>query len=310
MSKRLMIGLVVAGLLLAAPLADVNAQDADAEAMLAVVDRYVHDIWGGWQFDIAEELIADDFVVHVWTAASDMDWDTYFTNIIEPTPTMQDFSLEYRVMFVDDDYVVAIGSWGGPAHEDMGDLPVVDNVIAVNGLDVYRFEDGKIAELWVTYDTMGYMQQWGYVSTEDAVQPNIPWDIALGETDTTLEENKALVAQMVQELTDHDMPAYFGHFTEDGVVHDLDGDMTRAEAEEMMIGVQTAWPDHHVEDVMYFVAGDLVVIMYNLVFQDDAVVFNGVNVDRIVEGQVAEEWWLYDVFTMEQLIAEAAEGDA
>jgi len=44
------------------------------------------------------------------------------------------------------------------------DNPVADfepngNLISVNGINLWRFEDGKIAEVWLLYDTMGEIEQ-------------------------------------------------------------------------------------------------------------------------------------------------------
>ncbi len=83
--------------------------------------------------------------------------------------------------------------------------------------------------------------------------------------------------------------------------------MTREEAKEMMIGIQSAWPDHHAADVQYFAAGDLTVIMFRLVFKENEVEIPGVNIDRFEDGQVAEEWWVYDSYSMSQLTAPPAE---
>jgi hypothetical protein len=262
-------------------------------------------LWSGWQFDLADELIADVFVAYVWPGFDGMDWDTYFTAIIEPTPTTQpDFRSDTKFMFVDGDYVVHGDYWGGRVNAD---LPVVDDDERSNGVEIYRIEDGKIAEVWLAYDTMSFMQQMGYAPAEGEVLQDVPWDIALGETSTTPEENKAIVAEMTQNVADHDMDAYFAHFTEDAVVHDQDADLTRDEAKEMMIGIQDAWPDHHAEDVSYYAAGDLTVIMFKLVFKENEVEFPGVNIDRFVDGQVAEEWWVYDSYTFAQLTAPSAE---
>jgi hypothetical protein len=153
------------------------------------------------------------------------------------------------------------------------------------------------------------MQQVGAVPTEGEVPQDVPWDIALGETSTTPEENKAIVAEMTQNVADHDMDAYFAHFTEDAVVHDQGADLTRDEAKDMMIGIQDAWPDHHAEDVSYYAAGDLTVIMFKLVFKENEVEFPAVNIDRFEDGQVAEEWWVYDSYTFTQLLEPPAEAE-
>jgi predicted ester cyclase len=42
-------------------------------------------------------------------------------------------------------------------------IPATENRIVVKGIEVFRIGDGKIAELWVSMDNLGMMQQLGVI---------------------------------------------------------------------------------------------------------------------------------------------------
>ena len=300
MSKRIFLGVVIAALLVAALPVNVGAQDDDRAAKLTLVERFTQELWTGWQYDIADDIVADNFVVHFWGVPA-MDWETYLESTVMPASTVfPDWSITSHFTLADGDYAVIDDNWGGTFTSELFGLPPTGNEVRVNGVDVYRFENGKIAELWILYDTLSYMQQLGAVPVEGVVVPDDPWDVALGATSSTPEEHQALLTEVFQNVADHDLDAAYAHYTEDAVVHDQDGDMTWEEAKDLMTTIQSAWPDHHAEDVLILADGDLAVTMFTLVFAEDEVMFGGMNMYRFEGSQIAEEWWLYDAFTLMQ----------
>jgi predicted ester cyclase len=44
-------------------------------------------------------------------------------------------------------------------------IPPTGNQIAVEAMEIYRLEDGRIAEQWVVMDGLGMMQQLGVIPT-------------------------------------------------------------------------------------------------------------------------------------------------
>jgi predicted ester cyclase len=44
-------------------------------------------------------------------------------------------------------------------------IPPTGNAVRVDAISIHRMEDGKIAETWEVWDTLGFLQQLGVVPT-------------------------------------------------------------------------------------------------------------------------------------------------
>ena len=50
-------------------------------------------------------------------------------------------------------------------HEgDFGGLPATGKHVQMNGMEIFRLEDGLIVERWSNSDTLGLLQQLGVIS--------------------------------------------------------------------------------------------------------------------------------------------------
>ena len=56
----------------------------------------------------------------------------------------------------------------GTHNSELNGIPATGNAVEVAALTVHRMEDGKIAESWTVWDTLGLMQQIGAVPTQAA----------------------------------------------------------------------------------------------------------------------------------------------
>jgi predicted ester cyclase len=54
-------------------------------------------------------------------------------------------------------------NYGGTREGEMGGIPPTGKHVSISGMSVARFEGGKIAEMWSTWDTLGYLQQLGLI---------------------------------------------------------------------------------------------------------------------------------------------------
>ena len=55
----------------------------------------------------------------------------------------------------------ASGTHGGP----LGDIPATGKPITITGINIIRFEDGKMVEEWENFDELAMLQQIGVVPT-------------------------------------------------------------------------------------------------------------------------------------------------
>ena len=128
----------------------------------ALVRRFFEEFCNGRRAEVAEEIVAADYVSHgpqappahgpeevkarvgLYQVAVDGHWDV-------------------QELFSAGDRVVArwVGS-GTHVGELMG-IPATGKPIAVEALSVFRIADGKIAEEWTVWDALGLLQQVGAV---------------------------------------------------------------------------------------------------------------------------------------------------
>lgn len=309
MLNRCRFVLIVAVLLLMVLPMSLFAQDTetdagmDRDAMIAVWERFDKELWQGWNYDIVDEVLADDFTMYSWGYPPQNREDYVQYWIMGSNSWAPAYTMEHHILLVDGDYLVVDDNWGGIFENEFNGQPPTGEMVRVNGVEIFHFADDKITEAWVLYDATPFMLQMGFMPTEDEVLPDVAWDIALGETSTSPEENKVMVAGLVEKINAHDVPGFFAGFADDAVIHDMDADLTVDEAVDMMLDIQTNFPDHQATDITYFAEGDLVVYMFTLTFIEDQVVIGGLNVDRIEDGKIVEEWWLYDAFGMSQQMA-------
>jgi len=66
-------------------------------------------------------------------------------------------------IFSVDDKVVARWTGTGTHVADMNGIPPTGRSISVDAISIHRMADGKIAETWEVWDTLGFLQQLGVV---------------------------------------------------------------------------------------------------------------------------------------------------
>ncbi|WP_458190279.1 ester cyclase [Haladaptatus sp. NG-WS-4] len=121
-----------------------DEQDRDAFAELHVEDIVLH--------DAGEEIHGVDAVVErelaLWNAFPDL------------SHTMED-------VLVEDDRAAYRFTSTGTHEGGFRGIEPTGEEFEITGLGVVRIEDGKFAEIWLNYDSLGIMQQLGVVELPD-----------------------------------------------------------------------------------------------------------------------------------------------
>ncbi|WP_121741904.1 ester cyclase [Natronorubrum halophilum] len=130
----------------------------------ALVRRDPEEIWTAGNLDAIDELFADGFVLHDPSTDGESRGRDDYREYVET----------YRAAFPDVEYevesivaeggIVALRYTAGGTHEGefMGIAPTGERV-SVSGMEQYRVEDGRIVEMWTSYDALGLFQQLGVV---------------------------------------------------------------------------------------------------------------------------------------------------
>lgn len=131
---------------------------------LDILRRFQSGVFDEGNLKLIDELFADDFVGHSAADPEDIHGpEQYkeFVRMVRSASSDMQVSVEDRLAEGDRvaQRVIAKGTHDG---NFMG-IPPTGNEFEIGGIDIYRIEDGKIAEGWEQADMMGLMQQIGAI---------------------------------------------------------------------------------------------------------------------------------------------------
>ena len=135
-----------------------------SEQNKATAKRF-YDAWTSGELDAFDEIIAPNYQDH----------DTQNPNASTPGPAgakrtaemyrsaFPDSHFEIEQQLADGDYVTTRWTANGTQDGELMGMPASGKQVAVSGITIDRFENGKIVEGWTNWDTLGMMQQLGVV---------------------------------------------------------------------------------------------------------------------------------------------------
>src|SRR5215213_4204334 len=125
-----------------------------------LVRRFYEAVWNRGNVDIAAEVFADDYVRHDWRPSQ-----------AEPGPTGQkriaadlrrafpDLRFDVEMIIAEGDPVAARSTAAGTNSGPCGGQPATGRRARFSGVNIFRFENGKVAEIWNHRDDLGLMEQ-------------------------------------------------------------------------------------------------------------------------------------------------------
>ena len=131
-----------------------------------IIKRFYEEFWQGKNYDIVDELVADNFIDHRPMPGFD-----------DPKEAMKFIGREVHKGFtpISNDLLGPLGEgdkvfahWkfkGKNTGEYMGQQPNNKEVL-FQGIDIFRIENGKIAECWHQENAIDFMIQMGYIDPE------------------------------------------------------------------------------------------------------------------------------------------------
>lgn len=131
-----------------------------------LAERWHNDLFLACNWEVAEEILAPDIVVH-FPSGEDMKGleqvrtlETIAKNYINP-------EINHYEIVAEGDYVMIRWDMAFDHTRDLMGFPATGKRISnLHGIDLFRIENGKIAEFWQYYNEMGFMQQMGAIPAE------------------------------------------------------------------------------------------------------------------------------------------------
>jgi len=128
----------------------------------SLVKRFYEEVWGKGNLDVADEVFAEDYVRHDFRAGN-------------PTPGpegQKQIAAAFRAAFPDlrwdveilvgaDEFVVGRWTASGTHSGTWAGVEPTGRSITFSGANIFRFEGGRVVEIWNHRDDLGLMEQLG-----------------------------------------------------------------------------------------------------------------------------------------------------
>ena len=129
----------------------------------AVVQRFFAEVWNQGALSVLDEICAPDYEYHDPANPQVTDLAAYKQFVAAARAAGPDLEYTVQDMFAAGDKVAVRWAFRATAeHEFMG-LPATGKKVAFTGLNIYRCSQGRIAENWCNWDTLGWLQQLGVI---------------------------------------------------------------------------------------------------------------------------------------------------
>jgi steroid delta-isomerase-like uncharacterized protein len=132
-----------------------------SEENKAIVKRIVQEIWNGGNLDLADELIAPDYIDNVSGDGSAVGPNGFKEAVSGVRDAFPDFAITINDMISEDDKVVLVWNFIGTHKGELMGIAPTDKLIEFDGIYLYRFKDGKLVERSGKRDMLKLMSQLG-----------------------------------------------------------------------------------------------------------------------------------------------------
>ena len=130
----------------------------------AIVCRFIDEAYNKRNMAVGDELLADNVILHI----SNIDiegrqgWKQYASGFLTG---FSDIGISVEETIAEGDKVVAYWICHGIQTGELQGIAPTGKLVTWTGIAIYRFEGGKIQEVWVWNDIWGMMRQLGVISS-------------------------------------------------------------------------------------------------------------------------------------------------
>jgi predicted ester cyclase len=125
-----------------------------AEENKALIRHVWEDRLNAQDLSVFGEYLARNFVYHPPTSGHEPSQAQWFAAFPDSHYTVED-------LLAVDDKVILRWSWSGTHQGELYGIAPTGNRLTTKGMEINRFVDGKVVEVWGEADTLGFLQQLG-----------------------------------------------------------------------------------------------------------------------------------------------------
>ena len=165
MKKIIALVFIVALVPLTAVMAQTDDTEALEEANKALVTRMLQDGFRTGDIDVLRETVSPNMIEN--EEGSPFAEEFSIELMAEVTSMMAsgltDFEIEIIEMVAEDDQVAVLMTWTGTHTGDFMGIPATGNELSVPVFDLFRIEDGLVAEHWGVTDNLAFGMAFGMI---------------------------------------------------------------------------------------------------------------------------------------------------
>ena len=143
---------------------------------VAIVQRFVEELWNNRQLDTADEIFAPHCITHQLRSGEPItseprDPETLKQHIREWVKAFPDLQFTLEQTIANGDRVASQMTMHGTHTAEWMGVSPTGKRISIAIITVHRIEEGKIVEDWVLVDSLGFFQQLGLVASREDICP-------------------------------------------------------------------------------------------------------------------------------------------
>jgi steroid delta-isomerase-like uncharacterized protein len=128
----------------------------------ALVLRFYEEVWNKGNVEVTSEIFAQDYVRHDLRPSQALPGPAGQAKVAADfRAAFPDLRMEVELILGEGDLVAARWTTEGTNSGPWGGRPPTGKRAQFSGVNIFRFHDGKVGELWNHRDDLGLMQQLG-----------------------------------------------------------------------------------------------------------------------------------------------------
>jgi steroid delta-isomerase-like uncharacterized protein len=135
----------------------VTAQDSKQ-----LVRRFYEEVWRKGNVDMADDVFAEDYVRHDLRATDAAPGPEGQKQVARAfRAAFPDLAFDVEIVIAEGDYVAARWTASGTHTGRWGTVEATGRSVTFSGVNIFRFERGRVAEIWNHRDDLGLQEQLG-----------------------------------------------------------------------------------------------------------------------------------------------------
>ena len=130
-----------------------------SDANLALVERFYHEMWDRFDTSLFPELLTEDFRFRGSLGTSTNGWEEFGRYVELVRSAFPDFTNHVEETVAEGDRVFARLTYRGTHRGELFGIAPTGRRIEYAGAALFRFREGRIAEVWVLGDVHGLLRQ-------------------------------------------------------------------------------------------------------------------------------------------------------